>query len=145
MKALLLRISPNTNTLPSRYIVTVQGQKRFIISCESEQFDYTSDAPILLNQVAKLAINHFGFSHLDHTVGQLPNGDNVITLCEPVTLYKAEFNCNFKMINSYYLGTQLDVKKRVTRDEIAVKAYSVQLNAVKNYVGDTLFYKVEKS
>lgn len=139
MKAILLKIVPATNTLPSRYIATVQGQKRFVLPTDSEQFDYTMNSAPLLTQVTQMIVNYFGFEHLDYSVGQLPDGNRVITLREKVALYKAEFNCNLRTVDKYYLGTALDVKQLSIPDEVLNNAYSTQLNPVKNYIGDALY------
>lgn len=144
MKALLLKILPATNTLPSRFSVSVQGQKRFIISMESEQFDYSENSPTVLNQAVDLAITYFGFNHLKHNIGQLPNGDRVITLCEPVKLNKVEYlNKRGITVVEYYLGTDQQARER--SDVVAIKQgyYKPQINEVRHYIDNDNFFNIQ--
>tara|TARA_R110000851_G_scaffold254940_1_gene407555 strand:+ start:302 stop:559 length:258 start_codon:yes stop_codon:yes gene_type:complete len=80
MKALLIKVLPATNTMANRYKVIVEGQKALILQCDDNRFDFEYNCKPMLEQLAQLAVEHFGFNHLGHNVGQLPSGDHCITL-----------------------------------------------------------------
>ena len=68
MKAILIRRLTETAKKPIRLKAIIEGQKPFISSNTN------------IDEFVGLTLAKFGFSHLDYGIGQLANGDHVVTL-----------------------------------------------------------------
>lgn len=84
MKAILIKTLGSTQKLPQRFKVSIHGQKDCTISAESEGFDHSSSTNQCVHlQAAIIALKYWKMdrilSELELIIGQVPNGDHVVT------------------------------------------------------------------
>lgn len=145
MKALLIKSFSSTEHLPARFKVTIHGQKPFIISQESQAFEY--DLPQCLHyQAAKQALLHWDMGRVvadnNLNIGQLPNGDYVVTLSAKKALYRAEILVNGETQTFYYSGSQLNSTIHAQAQAIKLGGFEPLITEVKRYIDNAEFKKV---
>lgn len=143
MKALLIRLLGSTETLPARIKVSADGVKTFTMSQESESFNHDSKECIQL-QAARFAIQHWICDKWleDNTlsIGQLPNGDYVVTMSAKPQLYRVEsLSMAGLTVTDYFLGNRLDVSNAANKLAIEHGHYDTKIDVVKHFVGDCMY------
>lgn len=118
MKALLIKYLPATDTLDTRFKVTIEGSKPFTLSTHSNLLDVNSHECLEM-QAAKLALDKWDISYSTLQIGQLPNLTHVVTIGEKDnTFHTVDFNGMYGTDVFIVHGDYLSVKKWADEKEV---------------------------